>query len=470
MVIRRVRLNEWRSLYRQAILERTRNWNIDNGAIPDLIITPTSSVLDNQNETINYLYDLITLDESANLDLDDVEQFVSVNDIFSNDGTRSTVNLTVIRFSPPTRDLTIPRGTPFAALNSGVSAVFFVSTREVTLPFETAENFFNADNNRYEINVPVISVDRGPDTQVGPNSITSFVRDLNGFDSVTNLQPSSATAGADTTSSLIRRYRLSVIGQDRSTPNGISKYIRNNFQNVTQTLSVFGQDNERAAAEPGAVDQYIIGKIEQRQQDIITYPGETAIVLSAQPVLSISSVRSDTNTYTEGVDYQIVSDQSLNKGSIRASTAIQFTGRGLSPGVGDTLFISYTYDTLVRNIQREFENNETLSYPGRDLLVKQSDEVSVVIISELFTLGGVSFDAVRVAVETALIDYFNGLGLGEPVEISDIQKVVRGVPGVDNFVPSRVSRETDASGLSDIELEFFEYARLSSSNLIIDQG
>lgn len=470
MTVRRVRSPEWRTRYREALLERTTEFDIDNGFIPDVIIDPTSVVLDNQNETINYLYSLITLDTGINLDIEDVEQFVSINDVFVNDGTRSTVELTLIRYTNPQSSLVIPRGFPFAALNSGSSSVFFVTTRQVTLPLATASNYFNARRERYEIRVPAISVSRGPETQVGPNSITTFLRPLNGFDEVTNQVASSPTVAADNVDSLIRRFRLSVIGQDRSTPFGVSKYIRNNFPSVSQTLSVYGENNPRADSEPGAVDQYIIGRIEQSATDFKTYTGESPLVLDVQPVISVTEVRSGSTIYTEGTDYQVIFDESFNKGSIRAATYIQFTGRGATPAINDTVTVSYVYDTLVRDIQRNFENNKALVYPGRDLLLKQSDQVEIVLNANLFVFGGLDFTSVRNAVEVAVINFFDNLGLGEPVELSDIQQVVRGVSGVDNFIINRISRIENASGQSDIELEFFEYARLSSSNLILNQG
>lgn len=470
MTVRRVRASEWRQRYREALLQRTTNFDIDNGFIPDVIIDPTSVVLDNQNETINYLYSLITLDNGVNLDIEDVEQFVSVNDIFVNEGTRSTVELTLIRFTNPLTDLRIPRGFPFAAYNDGSSAIFYVSTREVTLPVANSSNYFNADRERYEIRVPAISLGRGPETQVGPGAINAFVRPLNGFDEVTNRTSSSPSVTEDNVESLIRRFRLSVIGQDRSTPFGVSKYIRNNFQNVTQTLSVYGENNPRADTEPGAVDQYIIGRIEQTATDFKTYTGESPIILDAQPVISVTEVRSGSTIYTEGVDYQVLFDETLNRGSIRAQTSIQFTGRGATPAINDIVSVSYVYDILVRNIQRGFENNKALVYPGRDLLVKQSDQVEIVLNADLFVFGGLTFSSVRNAVEVAIISFFDELGLGEPVELSDIQQVVRGVPGVDNFIINRISRIENASGQSDIELEFFEYARLSSGNLVLNQG
>jgi len=470
MTVRRVRVSEWRNRYRSALLQRTTDFDIDNGFIPDVLVDPTAAVLDNQNETINYLYSLVTLDTAINLDIEDVEQFVSVNDIFASEGTRSSVQLTLIRYTNPLNDLTIPRGFPFAALNSGSSAIFFVSTREVILPVANAANYFKSSRQRYEIQVPAISVSNGPQTQVGPNSITTFIRPLVGFDEVTNLTPSSPSVPVDDVGSLVRRFRLSVIGQDRSTPFGVSKYIRNNFQNVTQTLSVYGENNPRADTEPGAVDQYIIGRIEQTSTDFKVYLGESPIILNVQPVISVTEVRSGSTTYTEGVDYRVLFDETFNRGSIRAQTSIQFTGRGSTPSINDTVTISYVYDSLVRDIQRRFENDKVLVYPGRDLLVKQSDQVDIVLNADLFIFGGLSFNSVRNAVEVAIISFFDELGLGEPVELSDIQQVVRGVPGVDNFIINRISRIENASGQSDIALEFFEYARLSSGNLTLNQG
>lgn len=470
MVVRRVRNSEWITRYRQALLERTTEFDIDNGFIPDIIINPTAEVLDNQNETINYLYALLTLDESVSLDIDDVAQFVSINDIIPSEGTRSTVELTLIRYTNPRNDLFIPRGHPFAALSNGSSSIYFVTTRDVTLPLANASNYFNSFRERYEIRVPAISVERGEETEVGPNTITSFVRPLSGFDEVTNATGSSPTVDADTVTSLIRRFRLSVIGQDRATPYGVSKYIRNNFPTVTQTLAVFGENNERADTEPGAHDQYIIGRIEQSQTDFFEYTGEVPLTMTVQPVISVSEVRSGSTIYSEGVDYQVLFDETFNRGSIRAQTAIQFTGRGASPAEGEIVTVSYIYDILVRDIQRAFENNPSLFYPGRDLLLKQSDEIDIVLSANLFISGGYDFNTVRDAVETVLINFFDSLTLGDPVELSDIQQVVRGIVGVDNFIINRLSRVGDASGQSDLQMEFFEYARLDPGNLILNQG
>lgn len=470
MTVRRVRVSEWRQRYRQALLERTAEFDIDNGFIPDVLINPTSFVLDNQNETINYLYSLVTLNDSVALDIADVEQFVSVNDVFINEGSRSTVDLTVIRFTVPLTDLTIPRGFPFIAYENGNSAIYFVSTREITLPVANAANYFNPNRGRYEINVPAISLGRGPDVQVGPGAINAFGRILSGFDEVINISPSTPSLTLDDVDSLIRKFRLSVIGQDRSTPNGVSKYIRNNFSNVSQTLSVYGKNNPRADTEPGAVDQYILGRLERTQTDFFTYTGESLISMKVQPLISVTSVSSGGTTYVEGEDYEVVFDESFNRGSVRASSGIRFTGRGTQPSVGSTLSVTYVYDDLTRIIQSDFENNPTLVYPGRDLLVKQSEEVPIVLNADLFIFGGFNFDFIRQSVENSLISFFTDLRLGEPVQISDIQQVVRGIAGVDNFIINRISRIEDSSGQSDIELNEFEYASLDAGNITLVQG
>jgi hypothetical protein len=107
------------------------------------------------------------------------------------------------------------------------------------------------------------------------------------------------------------------------------------------------------------------------------------------------------------------------------------------------------------------EGSEDVAVEGRDLLYRQGTQVSIVVECTLVTRERFSSASVRVLVQNVIVAYINSLGLGDPVQLSDIQGEVRSkISGVDNLIITRMSRST-ATGAADITLLPSEYPTTS---------
>ena len=103
---------------------------------------------------------------------------------------------------------------------------------------------------------------------------------------------------------------------------------------------------------------------------------------------------------------------------------------------------------------------------GQDILIRSGLQVNILLNATLTVISGFSFSTVRSAIITAIVDFINSLGLGENVEKSDIQLIVRTITGVDNFVITLLDK-VGSTGNSDVQIEKNEFARTTTGNITI---
>jgi hypothetical protein len=91
--------------------------------------------------------------------------------------------------------------------------------------------------------------------------------------------------------------------------------------------------------------------------------------------------------------------------------------------------------------------------------------IDIFMAARLVVVRGFEQNSVRLLVETAIKDYVNALRLGANVEASDLQGEVRRITGVDNLVITRLARDEATLGVTDLDIQPNEYARLDAVNL-----
>lgn len=319
--------------------------------------------------------------------------------------------------------------------------------------------------------MPVSATSSGSEGRVGPNRINRPLRPVNTFDSVSNPAPTQGGRDAETNAELIERYLIAILGRELSTPFGVAKYARDNFPDVQDLLTVFGNNPllTRAAEEAGAVDAYVLGEELTTQTDNLTYlgPGQL-IAVTSPPLVRVDSVVrvASSTTYTENTDYTVVFDTTGNAGSERAHDGIKFLPGAALLVPGDIVAVTYTYNNLIRALQAGFEQDDTF-VQGRDLLFKRGTQVNVILEAQLHVTTGFSTTSVLALVQTAVEAFINGLKLGADVEISDVQGVVRRITGVDNFIVTRLVKDPAASGTVDLIIADNEYARIATADLVL---
>ena len=440
---------------------QNRDVTIDTGMGPvvDTVISPLSAVLEKQNDRarkISLLFSLTNADEFTGYEAD-LEGIVSNEGELRSQGAPGTTSLVFATTAVPSTDLKVARGFPVGSSpdTSTNSTTIVVATEDQVLPVAAASSFFNPVTQQYELTVPVVATSKGTSSQVGPNRINRPLRPLVGFSSVTN--PSAMQNGTDpeTNAQLISRYRLAILGRQTGVVNGIIHAVKTDFPSVQDIAVVYGTDPllTRAGDDAGAVDAYLLESASDTQTDILVYPGPGILMaITAPPLLSVTAVASGGVTFTEGVSYQVVFDDSGVSGSVREQSGIVFlAGAGSLPAsLGVAVTVSYTYDSLVPAVQTEFDNADDLEL-GRDLLFRRSTSLAIVHTAQLRALSGFTADTLIPKVQAALATYQSTqLLLGQPVQISDIQAVARSVPGIDNYIITRLTPANVSSGVEDI--------------------
>lgn len=471
MPIEKITSAQFRQQLRRGITDRTQTHDVAYGPIRDIVIDPMSSVLERQNDRIRAVSLLVSLQNSDEFTDDDLDALVFNEGLTRITGAQATATLVFSTTALPTIDLIVPRGFPVATTPDAATgeSSTFVTTETVTLPAAQASSYrnFEVTPAQYELEVPAVAVTPGTAGNVGATRIRRPLRPLVGFDSVTNPEAASGGRARETNAELIERYLLAIQGRDLATPLGIERYTKDNFATVTDVKTIHGNNPllTRNAGQPGTVDAYVVGEELVTRSDSLPFVGANQLIaVDASPVRDIVSVENiDTSTtYTEGTHYEATLSSSDLQGSTRASEGVTFLASApVLPNPGEVIRITYTSNNLIRRLQSTFEQDDTLVF-GRDLLFKEGVRVDLILEAQLKVAAGFSTVTVPSVVETTIVNYINGLSLGEVVERSDIQAAVRQITGVDNFVFTRLVRDATVTGATDIAIADNEYARITA--------
>ena len=396
----------------------------------------------------------------------DVEAFVFNESLIRNLGGRSSGTVIFSRSTAPGSDITVQRNFPIGTQpdESSGETVVFVTTESKTMFAASASSFFNLNTERYELEVAVQAVVAGSTGTVASNRLNRPLRPLANFEQVFNRNATSVALDRETNAELLDRYKIAIIGNQFATRGGLAFNVLAQFPDASDILVVTAGDPliVRAGTDSGAVDVFVLGSQSTSRSDSQEFIGENQlIVLNNQPVLAVTNITG----FTLDTDYEFVKDTSGNAGSTRAQDGIRFFNNALAaPTIGDTIGIDYTQDILIQNIQNFLVNDDN-DVGGQDTLARKATQVNITL-SAVLTISAGTFATVQTAVTNAIINFINNLGLGENVERSDIQQVVRAISGVDNFVFS-ILDEVGGTGNSDVTIEKSEFARIASADITI---
>ena len=445
-----------------AISTKNNTYDTTVGPIPDLVIQPLANVLELQNSNIYQVQQLLSLINDGSFTSSDLDDFVFNEGLVRLSGMRASVILVFTRSTIPTSDITISANFPVATQpdESTNQSVTFLTLADATMVAANAAAYFNPATQQYELQIAAKAVIGSSIGNVGSNRVTRHLRPLSVFDSVYNRDPSTGGYDIESDDDLINRYYLSLMGSSPTVVTGIEKIIRTDFPQVVDSNIVFGNNplNIRSATDGGAVDAYIIGQAALTVTENIVFTGaEQVIPLNNQPVLSITSVNVVSAVY--GTDYVLVKDTSGVAASVRASDGIKWLLSSLTiPPVGTVISVTYVYNGLIQELQDAFTTDD-LNSPGRDLLFKAATQVNITLTGVIKIRTGYDVSAARTIITANLVNFINSLTLGETVEVSDLQLVVRSLPAVSNFTIVNLS-VVGTTGTIDLPMGPDAYAHI----------
>jgi len=473
MTIRRRTETEFADQIADGIAQRDETVDTRIGSIRDIFITPPSVVMKDINDNIVYLSQLTSLQNAEQFAPADLDGFVFNEGLVRWDGAPSLAIVTFARIQPPTANIPIPSNFP-------LSTVQDPSTGQIT-EFKTIESavmygpatvpasaYYNADTERYEIDVAVASVVKGESTAVGAYTITQFRRPFPDFDYVYNKEATTSGRGLETNLELARRYQMQVEGSQLGPARGLQRFILDSFSSSLDAYVVYGENENllREMYDAGAVDCWILGDSPATVSMTTNYPGiETLIPLEKQPVVEVISVSDSGTTYIAGTDYVVVTGETIYAYSDRGQDGIRFIAGGSAPTLNAAITIVYSYNSLITTMTAYYRQSEYYVM-GSDVLFRWAQAQQLEIEANLKVSSG-NPDSVLQLVRERVLNYINGLLLGNNVEEFDIDAEVARVFGVDNWTYTTLAVE-GGTGVADIEIPPNQYARLEEANLIVN--
>lgn len=454
------------------IKSRDSSIEVGFGPVKDLVIDPVSLTTKDLYTQVKNVYDIQFLKNAATMSTEELNLYGESFGIKRKSAQYATGSVFFRTTNKPNTDIRIPSGLPVSTSNRfGTTGVQkFVTTNTVTLPAANADSFFNATDGVFEVEAPVKAVSPGSRGVVAARTIVTIQRQVQGISSVTN--KSSTVGGKDFESNTeyARRIQLALIGIERGTLNGLKRFALTDNRVIDSAVVQSGDElMVRAEDAAGAVDVYILG-----EEPIVITQSETYngldISFDYEPIVfpdPIIEVRGDVvGALTEGVHYFLIRDTVL-EGSTTARNVIRWNrGQTGLPSAGEGVTVQYTYDKLIVDLQTSIDNrdNDVLG----DVLLRRATQVDITVSANIRVSPESSLSDTEDLIRSAIKNYINVLGLGENVVPSDLDLVIRQVPGVDFvFLPFEVLDEVGSEGSDIVVIEKNEYPQIDDTNMTL---
>jgi uncharacterized phage protein gp47/JayE len=454
------------------VKSRDSSLEVGFGPVKDVVIDPVSLVARDLYTQVKNVFDIQFLKNAATMSIEELNLLGESFGIKRKSASSATGTVFFRTTNKPPSDIRIPSGIPVATSNRlGATTIEqFVTTRAVTLPSAAADSFFNATEGVFEIEAAIRALTPGSRGLVAANTIITIQRQVQGISAVIN--KSSTVGGKDFESNTeyARRIQLALMGLERGTVNGLKRFSLTDNR-VIDSIVVQSGDSLMIRAEDvaGAIDVYILGEEPTVVTQTETYNG-LDIPFDNEPIIypsPVIEVRGDVvGVLTEGTHFFVVRDIVL-EGSTTARNVVRWN-RGSTglPSSGEGITIQYTYDKLIEDLQTSIDNvdNDVLG----DVLMRRATEVDILLEANIRVDPSADLSATETLIRSAIKDFVNVVGLGENIVPSDLDLVIRQVPGVDFvFLPFEVLDKSGGEGSDIVTIEKNEYAQISDVNMTL---
>lgn len=420
--------------------------DVAQGPIPDIFIRPQAGQLAIASEEAESLRQLFTLDFEIAATDDEVRNALANYGSTPGDGVKARHVQTFLKFTRPSEDISIPAGTLVS--NASGNLVYRVITSG-TIVAASADSFFNAARNAFEIGLLVEAIGVGEDFNLPRNRINIIVTPVAGIDSTENRTASTRGTSKETKEAQATRLKKSLLGRNIGSAGGIKDLITNELPETITDVNVvqpFEKEFTRLIIGP-ALDLYNIGTVsEAHTQTYTALGGETQITLEKVPAISITDLT--VNNLSGVIGFTLVSDITKETGSSLAATDIVVLDTPLI--LGDQVVITYQYNKALEDVQTTVFAESAEFLFNTDILVRSPFIVNPRIVGEIQALASFSVTEVEEDVLDFLTTEFTFTEFIETVFPEVIrQRVITEVSGVQNFRITEFRRATGS--LSDIE-------------------
>jgi hypothetical protein len=377
------------------------------------------------------------------LENEDLLNYMSNYGIVPYDATYSTGIVTFYSTTLPTQDIVVPDGTVVRTQDS--TPIEFATQGSHTLYQSIASSYYNANTQRWELDCSVQALVSGTESRAGSNTVTQMASSITGVSGITNSDPITGGAAAETIETAMSRVIRSFQGRGLGPTQGLVNYV-SGFVSAVNVVGSNDPEMLRDEGVGGCVDFYIIGEdlTDATDDVVITSSGlsyqidvsytSTGLYLESQPVREIASlIVNDTVILPEY--YELTEDTGLLSKSARGYDRLTVTSSGLANDFyfkdGDIVEVNYIYNATPGTIEDDL-NSAANHYNNRDYLVREMTEVTVAVYLEFKEVSGQDFDTVADAVELEISDYINSIKNSGDVEVANIISIAKTNVSVDN--------------------------------------
>jgi uncharacterized phage protein gp47/JayE len=443
------------------------------GPVKDIVIDPVSLVARELYLQIKRVFDVQFLKNAELMTIEELD-LLGESLLIKRKGPRSaTGSVFFLTSSKPVSNITVPAGVPLATTPVAASVGFqsFVTTRTAIFYAASADAFFNPGSGFYEFEVPIQAITPGASGNSAAGTIRTLQRQIPTIASVLNKSATSGGRDSETNTEYSRRIRLALLGTDKGTSGGLRRFGLNDSR-VVDALVVQSGDPLLIREEQvaGAVDVYILGEEATVDQQPDVYTG-LDIAFRNEPLIFPSPVSqvsgSIVGVLTEGVHYFIVRDAILD-GSAEARNLLRWNRGAVGlPSLGESLTIEYTYDKLIQDLQILLgkPENDVLA----NILFRFSTRVDTQLSAKVKAVAEANLSELEDNIRSAITSFVNTRGLGEALVPSDLDLVIRSVPGVDYvFIPFTTLAKLGEQGSETIVIDKNEYASITDSAITVE--
>ena len=186
-------------------------------------------------------------------------------------------------------DIFIPDNTVVSTRgSSNVTGIAFRTIGDYTMLFNSKSTYFNAENGRYEITIPIRSLLSGIDGNQGINKISLVQSTVSQIAGCINTTPTTGGREEETDSALQQRVALSWVASSIGTRFGYKQFILNRDEVVdAYAVGPFDSDSVRQGVDIYTITSSTLTNFTQS----FAYANDTYTTINNQPLIDLVSIK-----------------------------------------------------------------------------------------------------------------------------------------------------------------------------------